>query len=118
MTIIASIDIKSLKESTMNIIEELDYGNVTPNAKCFDCHSNYAQFIKTISENEEKLTAYLENQAEAKKEQHLFSQLMNAQGEVLEFSETSRFLEGFRLGAKFMLDAVVIPQDSVIRDIV
>ena len=102
----------------MNIIEELYYGNVRPGEKCVDHHSNYAHFQSTISENEEKLSAYLKSQPESKEEQHLFSQLMNAQSEILSFSEISRFLEGFQLGARFMLDAAVIPQDSVVRDIV
>ena len=101
----------------MNILEELYYGNVRPDEKCFDRNSEYASFMKIISDNEEKLLAFLNSQTEAKAEQHLFSQLMNAQGEVLRFSEMNRFIEGFQLGAKFILDSLVLPQQSVIRDI-
>ena len=102
----------------MNILEELYYVNVRPDEKCFDRKSEYAAFIKIIAENEERLLAFLNAQSEAKEEQHLFSQLMNAQGEVLRFSEMNRFIEGFQLGARFILDSLVLPQQSVIRDIV
>lgn len=42
---------------------------------------------------------------------------MNAQAEVSGYSEMERFIEGFRLGARFMLDTFVMPDNSVIRDI-
>lgn len=40
-----------------------------------------------------------------------------AQSEVSNYTEMERFIEGFRLGARFMLDAFVMPDNSVIRDI-
>jgi len=42
---------------------------------------------------------------------------MNAQGEVLAFCEQERFIEGFRLGARFMLDTFLVPENRVIKDI-
>ena len=101
----------------MNIIEELYHGGIQPTSKCFDQNSQYGRFIKIISDNEQKLSEYLALQDNTKEQQHLLSQLINAQREILCFSESSRFVEGFQLGAKFTLDTFVIPQESVIRDI-
>ncbi len=44
--------------------------------------------------------------------------MITAQSEVSSFAELERFIEGFKLGAKIMLDTFVIPENSVIRDIV
>lgn len=101
----------------MNFLEELYYGNINPNEKCFARESQYAAFIKIIAENQEKLTAYFNAIPHTQKERHLFFQLMNAQEEVLQFSEENRFIEGFQLGARCMLDTFIVPGESVIRDI-
>jgi len=42
---------------------------------------------------------------------------MRAQDEVLDFSEANSFIEGFQLGAKFIVDSLVAPQGSVLSDI-
>lgn len=94
----------------MNIIEELYFGNINPNEKCFESNSKYAVLIKTISENEEKLTTYLSSLSESKEEHLLFSQLLNANSEVLRISELDKFIEGFQLGARFILDTFLLPQ--------
>ena len=52
----------------MNILKELYYGNVKPYAKYFDRNSEYGKFVKIISDNEEKLTAYLNAIHDAKEE--------------------------------------------------
>jgi len=102
----------------MNILEELYYGNINPNEKQLDRNSQYAKFTKIIAANEVKLTEYLASLPDSKEEQHLFFQLMNAQSEVCQFNQLDRFIEGFQLGAKFTLDMFVLPQQSVVRDIV
>jgi hypothetical protein len=101
----------------MNILEDLYYGNINPNEKCFDRKSRYSQFVKIVTDNEEKLTAFLNALPNAEEEQHLLSQMINAQSELSQFSEIERFIEGFRLGAGIMLDTFIFPQQSVIRDI-
>ena len=100
-----------------NILEELYRGNINPDEKCFDPGSRYAQFTQIVSDNEEKLTSFLAGISAAKEEQHLFSQLINAQGEILMFSELNCFIEGFRLGTGIMLDTFVLLDKSVVRDI-
>lgn len=101
----------------MNILEDLFYGDINPNEKCFDRKSRYAEFAAIVSDNEEKLTAFLNTLPNADKEQHLLSQMVNAQSELSQFSEIERFIEGFRLGAGIMLDTFIFPQKSVVRDI-
>jgi len=97
-----------------NILEELFDGNICPNEKRFDTKSEYAKLVGVISDNEEKLTAFL---SENPKEIDLLSQLLNAQSEINMFNERERFIEGFTLGAGFMLDTFLIPRKSVVADI-
>lgn len=96
----------------MNILEEFYYGNVNPQEKCYKRGSEYATFVKIVSDNEGKLTASLDGE-----EQHLFSRLMNAQSEILDTETRERFIEGWKLGARFMLDTFLIPRYSPISGI-
>lgn len=77
----------------MNILEDLYYGNINPNDKCFDRKSRYAQFAKIITDNSEKLAAFL-NALPNAEEEHLLSQMINAQSELIQFSEIKGFIEG------------------------
>ena len=101
----------------MNIIEELYHGNIHTNEKCFSRSSHYAKFVAIVSENEEKITEFLQALPNAEQEQHLLSQMMNAQSEINLFEGREKFIEGFRLGARFMLDTFMVEQESAIRDI-
>ena len=42
---------------------------------------------------------------------------MNAQSEINLFEGREKFMEGFRLGARFMLDTFVSEQEGAMRDI-
>ena len=44
----------------MNIIEELYHGNIYPCEMCFSRSSHYAKFVAIVSENEAKLTEFLQ----------------------------------------------------------
>ena len=94
------------------ILEEFYYGNINPNEKCFKRQSEFATFVKIVSDNEEKLIAYLGGE-----EKHLFSQLMNAQSEILDTEARERFIEGWKLGARFMLDTFITPRYSPINGV-
>ena len=96
----------------VNILEALYYGNISPVAKCFDRSSAYAECMEAISESEEKLFASL-----GEGEQQLLTRFIEAQSRVLCFSEVEHFVEGFRLGAEFMLDTFLLPRKSVVKDI-
>lgn len=43
-------------------------------------------------------------------------QKMNSQRELSSVDQRDRFIEGFKLGARFMLDTFVLPPNSVIAD--
>lgn len=109
----AAVNFINMKGCTgfMNIIEELYYGNINPIEKEFKRDSSYAKFMKIFSENEHKLFAFFE---EHKEEKELFTAMCSA---LLDFGERERFIEGFRLGARFLLDMLITERPAVVQDI-
>jgi len=101
----------------MNVMEDLFYGNINLNEKCYNHDSEYARFAKIVADNEERITTFLNSLSKAEEEQRLFLQMVNAQSEISEFLEFERFVEGFRMGASLILEIFVIPKQSVMRDI-
>jgi len=101
----------------MNIIEELYYENISPCDKRFNRPSEYANLMKRLSDNEQKLAEFLKSLPDSENEKHLLSQIVNAQSELSNFADTEKFIEGFQLGARFVLYTLVLPDNSVIRDI-
>jgi len=88
-----------------NIFEALYYGEIAPYEKCFAHSPEYVECAKNLSDSAAKLTACLNEEERA-----LLDQLTNAEGDLSEFSILEYFAEGFRLGAKFMLDTFISPQ--------
>lgn len=109
----AAVNFINMKGCTdfMNIIEELYYGNINPIEKEFKRDSSYAKFMKIFSENEHKLYSFFE---EHKEEKELFTAMCSA---LLDFGERERFIEGFRLGARFLLDMLITERPAVVQDI-
>ena len=101
----------------MNILKDLYYGDLEPIDKGFDRNSEYAKLFTLITDNEKKLIDFLNSLCDAKEEQNLLSQMQDAQYELNNFIECERFIDGFRMGAEFILETFVVPQRSVIRDI-
>ena len=101
----------------MNILEELYYGVIKPYEKAPRRESEYAKFVKIVLTNEEKLTAFLKTIPKSEEEQHLFSQMINAQTEIAESDELEHFIEGFKLGARLIMDTFLIERYSPIQDI-
>ena len=64
--------------------------------------SEYAASVKIAFDNEEKLGVWLSGGGK-----HLFSQPMNAQCEIIAVETRERFIAGWKLGVKFMLDTFV-----------
>ena len=85
----------------MNILEELYYGNIVPNEKCAKFDDEVKELLKLLNRNEEKLTATL---TEAQKE--TFEKYKDCNREISEISEREIFLNGFRLGARIIIDVV------------
>lgn len=85
----------------MNTLEDLYYGNIVPNEKCAKLNSEVTELLKLLNRNEEKLTATL---TEAQKE--TFEKYKDCNREISEISEREIFLNGFRLGARIIIDVV------------
>jgi hypothetical protein len=85
----------------MNILEELYYGNIVPNEKCAKFDDEVKELLKLLNRNEEKLTATL---TELQKE--TFEKYKDCNREISEISEREIFLNGFRLGARIIIDVV------------
>ncbi len=109
--------VETVGGASMNILEELYHGNIRPSENRFNHPSKYVNVIKVLCDNEQKLTEFLKALPNAEKEQQMLSKMINAQSEISNFAEIEKFIEGFRLGAKFVLDTFIIEQESAIKDI-
>lgn len=94
------------------ILEELFFGNINPNEKQFKRNSEYADYMNTISTNEEKITVLL-----SEKEKPLFIDFVNAQSSVNGITAVENFIIGFRLGIRIGIE-IMDDENSVLTDIV
>ena len=85
----------------MDILEDLYYGNLFPHEKCAKFDDEVKELLKLLNRNEEKLTATL---TELQKE--TFEKYKDCNCEISEISERETFLNGFRLGARIIIDVV------------
>ena len=85
-----------------NIITELYYGNIDPQARGFKKDSYLQKQMSILSKSEAELTDKLDG--EVKK---AFLSFANASSAILGESELDSFIVGFRLGARFIYDTFV-----------
>ena len=85
----------------MNILKELYYGNIVPTEKCAKLNSEVTELLKLLNRNEEKLTATL---TEEQKEN--FEKYKDCNREIFENCDREAFLNGFRLGARIIIESV------------
>lgn len=85
----------------MNTLEDLYYGNLFPHEKCAKFDDEVKELLKLLNRNEEKLAATL---TEAQKD--TFKKYKDCNREISEISEREIFLNGFRLGARIIIDVV------------
>ena len=85
-----------------NIITELYYGNIDPQARGFKKDSYLQKQMSILSKSEAELTDKLDG--EVKK---AFLSFANASNVILGESELDSFIVGFRLGARFIYDTFV-----------
>ena len=85
-----------------SFIRELYYGNIDPQAKTFDRDSAYGKALETTVNKEAVLADLL-----PEKEKALFLDYVNAWDEVLGITAAETFVDGFRIGAAFMLDTFI-----------
>lgn len=85
----------------MNRLEELYYGNIVPNEKCAKLDDEVKKLLKLLNRNEEKLlVTFFEEQ------KINFEKYKDCNREISEISEREIFLNGFRLGARIIIDVV------------
>ncbi|WP_373264093.1 DUF6809 family protein [Hungatella hathewayi] len=93
------------------MLEKLFYGNISPNEKQFIRGTGFDKAMRTLSENEDKLTELLDG-----KEKTLFLDLVNAQSVASGTTAVENFIGGFRLGARIALE-IMSDEDGPLRDI-
>lgn len=84
------------------VLEDLFFGEIQPNISNYDENPSVKKGIHIIDENEEILLKLLEG-----KERKLFLDLVNAQGEVDGNSAVENFMNGFKLGARIIVESIV-----------
>ena len=98
-----------------NIITELYYGNIDPQARGFKKDSYLQKQMSILSKSEAELTDKLDG--EVKK---AFLSFANASSAILGESELDSFIVGFRLGARFIYDTFVdstAPYEDFLREV-
>ncbi|WP_418331049.1 DUF6809 family protein [Ruminococcus sp.] len=98
-----------------NIITELYYGNIDPQARGFKKDSYLQKQMSILSKSEAVLTDKLDG--EVKK---AFLSFVNASNVILGESELDSFIVGFRLGARFIYDTFVdstVPYKEFLREV-
>ena len=82
-----------------SVIQQLYMGTLSPGLKSWDAGAAYQRQAEEVVKLEETLLCSLSS---AQKE--LFYKLNELQGELLSLETTDNFVDGFRLGALFLLD--------------
>ena len=97
-----------------NIIKELYYGNIDPQARGFKNGSYLKKQMTILSESEAMLTDRLTGD-----EKKAFLSFVNASDIILGESELDSFIVGFRLGARLIFDTFVnddTPYDDLLKE--
>ena len=82
-------------------LEELFYGNLTPNEQQITPDSPLQQAMDQAEKYEEKLTSLLEGE-----EKTLLLRLLNAENEISSTMALENFVLGFRLGMRMTIEAL------------
>lgn len=90
-----------------SIIRELYHGNLNPNARCFDKNSSCKEEMDTIAKNEEILLEEFDG-----KLKKMFLDYANAWSEVNTTEVCEMFTTGFRMGARFMVDSILMDDNE------
>jgi phytoene/squalene synthetase len=85
----------------MNTLEDLYYGNLFPQEKCARLDDDVKELLKLLNRNEEKLISTLSDE-----QKETFEKYKDCNREISEICEREIFLNGFRLGARIIIDIV------------
>ena len=87
-----------------HIIDDLCLGNINPNENMRIRHPEYLRLAKDSVELEKQLNDTLN-----KEQKQRFNDFVNICGSMSALESRLRFMEGFRLGAKIMMDVLACP---------
>lgn len=102
----AAVLLRKERKMTMDrvsVIEELYYGNIQPYAKQFDRNSEFGRLMVAMCKREEDLLKALEINPELKTS---FEKYVSISGEIVAKTAEERFVDVFKLGAKFIMDII------------
>ena len=85
----------------MDTLEDLYYGNLFPHEKCAQLDDEMHAMLGLLNRNEEKLTAILSDE-----QKETFEKYKDCNREISEICERNAFLNGFRLGARIIIEVV------------
>lgn len=85
----------------MDILEDLYYGNLFPREKLSKLDDETKELLRLLNRNEEKLIANLSNE-----QKETFEKYKDCNQEISEICERNAFLNGFRLGARIIIEVV------------
>ena len=85
----------------MNTLEDLYYGNLFPHEKCAKLDDETKELLVLLNRNEEKLIATLSDE-----QKEIFEKYKDCNREISEICERNAFLNGFRLGARIIIEVV------------
>lgn len=94
----------------MSILEEFAYGNISPQDRFFKHDSEYAQAMRALCANEEKLLLGLNGE-----EKLLFEKYVDAQAEVNRLIAVGNLIYGYKLGLTMTAEAFVGMDDLVVN---
>lgn len=87
--------------AAMNTLEDLYYGNLFPHEKCAKLDDEMKELLGLLNRNEEKLTGTLSDE-----QKETFEKYKDCNQEISEICERNAFLNGFRLGARIIIEVV------------
>lgn len=85
----------------MDTLEDLYYGNLFPHEKCAKLDDETKELLGLLNRNEEKLTETLSDE-----QKEIFGKYKDCNQEISEICERNAFLNGFRLGARIIIEVV------------
>ena len=84
-----------------NTLEDLYYGNITPNAQDMAPNSELKRATDRVTRFENQLTERLDEAGQA-----VLAKLIESQHEIDSITALENFILGFRLGAKIMMECM------------
>ena len=84
-----------------NTLEDLYYGNITPNAQDMTPNSELKRATDRVTRFENQLTERLDEAGQA-----VLAKLIESQHEIDSITALENFILGFRLGAKIMMECM------------